>query len=141
MLALHGFPALLSIEQGPSSVTEEPTSNTPAEGPVGEPEQVLVLTALSTGRWLIETNSQHVFDLDQGTYQRLPRPGRGSFAHDNAVVRLTRVDRWPEVGNGFFIWFDDPERPQTTEHWRQSSLIHSITRVAEQPEVDALPAG
>ena len=115
---------------------DDPVSTTP-EATSGEPEQVLSLGPLSTGRWIVETNSQHLYDLDRGTYQRLPRPGRGSFAHDNAVVRLTRVERWPEIGKTSLIWFDDPERPQTREHWRQSTIINSITRVVEAKQTPA----
>ena len=119
-------------------MSQDPETGTP-NPPAVEPEKVLALSPASSGRWLIETNSQHLFDLDERTYQRLPRPGRGSFAHDNAVVRLTRVERWPEVGKTFFVWFDDPERPESLEHWRQSSFVRSITRVVEAESSGAEP--
>lgn len=96
-------------------------------------DEVLALTPQHRGRWLVTSQgSTHVFDLDLGTYQRTPGPGRQQFAHDQRPMELTRVERWPMVGDVFFIWLDDPDQPDNLEHWRQSSTIRSIV---------SLPAG
>jgi hypothetical protein len=88
----------------------------------------------SKGRYLVTTKgSQHIWDLDAMTYQRLPGTGnavlissRAVFAHDGDVLQITAVERWPEVGHTSLVWFDDPAHPQLLEHWRQSSTIVSI---------------
>jgi len=68
-----------------------------------------------TGRWLVTTGGrQHLWDLDAGTYRRLPGPGRGSFDYDGKLLTLTRIERWPAVGKTFFIWFDDPSAPTSS---------------------------
>jgi len=91
----------------------------------------------SIGKWLITTQgSQHIWDLDNMTYQRLPGNGRGQFAHDNTTVHITRVDRWPHEGETFFIWFDDPDKPELLEHWRQSSTIVRIEPVTNETTRD-----
>jgi hypothetical protein len=77
-------------------------------------------------------NSEHIFDLDARTYSRQPGVGHGRYVHDGHTVRLTVVERWPRVGETFFIWVDDHEYPGALEHWHQSAPIVSIT---------ALPAG
>ncbi len=69
-------------------------------------------------------------DLDAGTYRRLPGPGRGSFDYDGELLTLTRIERWPTVGETFFIWFDDPSVPDLLEHWRQSGRVRTIERLA-----------
>ena len=98
------------------------------------------LTPQTRGKWLVTTQgSRHVWDMDAMTYQRLPGKGRGAFAHDRNTVRITRVDKWPQVGEVFFLWFDDPEHPELLEHWRQSSRIESIELLTEvsKPEAGA----
>lgn len=80
----------------------------------------------STGRWLVRSRgSEHLFDLDAGTYRRRPGAGHGRLRHDGHTVRLTRVERWPRVGEAFFIWVDDREYP-ALEHWHQSSPVVGI---------------
>ena len=82
----------------------------------------------STGRWLVRFRGrEHLFDLDARTYSRRPGAGHGRFRHDGHTVRLTRVERWPRVGEPFFIWVDDHEHPNALEHWHLSSPIVSIT--------------
>ena len=84
----------------------------------------------STGQWLVRSRgSEHLFDLDAGTYRRTPGSGRSRFRHDGHTVKLTRVERWPRVGDVLFVWVDDHEFPNLIEHWLQSSPIVSITRV------------
>lgn len=96
----------------------------------GDGVSVDQLTADDTGQWLVTTlGSRHVWDLDAGTYQRIPGATRASFDWDKAVVRLTRVERWPAVGSTSFIWFDDPALPDLVEQWRQSSTIVSIEAI------------
>jgi hypothetical protein len=93
------------------------------------PEQVDRLTPDLGGRWLVRSRrSEHLFDLDTWSYQRT---GEGrSFEHDGRSMSLTRVERWPAVGEVFFIWLDDPDIPDELEYWRQSSPIRSITRIS-----------
>lgn len=103
------------------------------------PQSIDALSPDDTGRWLVTTQgSRHIWDLDQRTYQRLPGEGRSSFAHDGGIMTLTRVERWPAVGNTSFIWFDDPTEPHMIEHWRQSSTIVSIERLEDEPEQPAV---
>lgn len=87
------------------------------------------LTPLDTGCWLVTTvGSQHLWDLDAGTYERLPGEGRASFAHDARVVAISRVQQWPAVGSQSVVWFDDPD-DALIEQWRVSSTIASIQQV------------
>jgi hypothetical protein len=46
------------------------------------------------------------------------------------------VERWPTVGGTSFLWFDDPDTPDTLEHYRISSTIVGIHRIsnADEPE-------
>jgi hypothetical protein len=81
----------------------------------------------SKGRYLVTTQgSQHIWDLDVMTYQRLPGSSSAAFAHDTSELQITSVERWPEVGRTSLVWFDDPAHPQLLEHWRQSSTIATI---------------
>ncbi len=81
----------------------------------------------SKGRYRVTTQgSQHIWDLDEMTYQRLPGKSSAMFEHDAAVLHIGDVQRWPAVGRTSFVWFDDPAHPQLLEHWRQSSTIVSI---------------
>lgn len=83
----------------------------------------------STGRWLITTQgSQHVLDVDEQTYQRLPGRGRSGFAHDQRTVPFSRVEQRPAVGSAFVLWFDDPDSPDEIVYWRRSSTIRAIER-------------
>lgn len=84
------------------------------------------------GRWLVTTQgSEHVWDLDAMTYQRLPGLGRGQFDHDRTVVAIGRVEVWPAVGSCSLLFYDDPDRPCTHEQWRMSSLIRRICRLPD----------
>ena len=103
-----------------------------------EEREVDALSPESTGRWLVTTQgSQHIWDLDAMTYRRLPGDASGMFSHDDRVVRITRVERWPAVGGTSFLWFDDPEHPAFVEHWRQSSRIEKIERLDEGSEPES----
>jgi hypothetical protein len=89
----------------------------------------------SAGRWLVKTRgSRHVWDLDAGTWQRLPGPGRSRFPWDQTPVRISRVERLPAVGDVAVLWFDDPDAPTAVEHWRQSSTITAIERLADSAD-------
>lgn len=82
------------------------------------------------GRFVFTTRhgTRHLFDLGDGTvaYRRTHSgtgTGAGAFDRDGELIRLPRVDRWPEVASTFFIWFDEDG---LTDAWRQSSTIISI---------------
>jgi len=105
----------------------------PADGPE-EVEGVEELRGGMRGRWLVTTKrSRHVWDLDAGTYQRLPGESSQQFAHDGDAHRITRVEHWPALGTSSFVWFDDPGHPESIEQYRISSPIRSITRLAHDP--------
>lgn len=105
---------------------ETPNETTPEEDYVEE------LDETSTGRWLVTTiQSQHIWDCDARTYQRMPGPDGKQFAHDNRVVAITRVERWPRVGATSLVWFDDLDHPHLLEQWRQCSRIQSIQRLTD----------
>lgn len=101
------------------------------------PAGVDALRPDTRGRWLVSTrSSRHIWDLDRRTYQRLPGSTARPFDHDGIENPITRVDKYPEIGSCFIVWFDDP-RNSLLEHWRISSTIRSITRLApagEPPE-------
>jgi hypothetical protein len=119
------------VDESTSSETRAATPPVPDQPDgSGSSASVQGLGPGSTGRWLVRSRgSEHLFDLDAGTYSRRPGAGHGRFRHDGHVVRLTRVERWPKVGERFFIWVDDHEQPAAVEHWHQSSPIVSITAV------------
>lgn len=95
-----------------------------------QPSQVDVLDATMSGVWLVRSrSSSHVWDLDAGTYERLPDPGSSQFAYDGATLTISRVDRWPAVGDQSVVCFDDPDHPHLIEHLRVSSPIRRITRL------------
>ena len=103
----------------------------PPAGGADSPESVAALCAGMTGRWLVRTrSSEHIFDLDAGTYCRVPGDTAKQFAYDGQAQRITRVVQWPAVGHRSFIWYDDPECPDALEQYRISSTIRSITRLA-----------
>jgi hypothetical protein len=109
----------------------------PPEPPTDEGSlySVVELTPQHRGRWLVTTQrSAHLFDLDTRTYERVPGPDSKAFAHDQRLLRLSRVERWPVVAGTFFIWLDDPEEPEVIEHWRQSSWIRTICRLPAEEE-------
>lgn len=87
----------------------------------------------STGRWLIHSErAVHVLDLGAWTYERRPRPTSQAFAYDHRVLGLVRVGLWPEVGGRMIVWFDDPEPPHLSEHYRISSRICSIIETQDE---------
>jgi len=82
----------------------------------------------SSGAWLITTmGTRHLWDLDAGLYVRMPTSASraGEFDYDGAWMRIRFVERWPRVGQSFFIWLDAPF-PDSAEYWRQSSAVVSI---------------
>ena len=73
---------------------------------------------------------------DAMTYTRRPGPASpsGAFDYDGIAHRITRVTRWPRVGDQSLVWFDDPASPFDTEQFRRSSVIVSITRAPEEAQ-------
>lgn len=99
------------------------------------------LDAAVSGVWLvISKGSQHMWNLDAMTDTRVPGAARlsGTFALDGRPIPIARVERWPRVGATSLFFFDDPTETARYEHYRQSSRIKSITRVAEIQE-DGVP--
>lgn len=96
-------------------------------------EQADELTPQSTGRWLITTeHSLHIWDLDEMTYTRLPKlPEAQPHAHDETVVNIYRVVRWPKVGARPYLWFDDPEHPKNLRDWRINTTVLKIERLVD----------
>lgn len=87
-----------------------------------------------TGHWLVVTQgTRHVWDLDRMEHTRLPGPESKfrSFLFDGQSMRVTCVERWPKAGGRSWNWYDDPELPRASEHFRISSEVHSITRLVE----------
>ncbi len=79
------------------------------------------------GRWLVRSGkSGHVWDLDAGTYMRMPSSASQSFQYDGVPHRITMVESWPRLGQRSFVWFEDPDDPARREHYRVSSPIQSI---------------
>lgn len=111
------------------SDTDDESAVTEDDDAGNDPEQVQELTSGCTGRWLVATRgSEHVFDLDAGTYRRTPRSGRGAFPYDGKTVVLNKIEVWPRVGCAFLIWFDDVDFPALLERWHRSSTVTAITR-------------
>lgn len=90
------------------------------------------LTSNMTGRWMVTTRNgtKHIWDLDAQTYQRLHH-GTNPMDYDNEVVQITRVERWPIVGERSYLFYDDIRDPNTIEQWRISSTIISIEPMEE----------
>jgi hypothetical protein len=110
----------------PSGTSEGPQAPENSSTPVVVDE----LGPWSTGQWLVcSRGSEHLFDLDAGTSRRAPGAGRSRSRHDGHTVKLTRIERWPRVGDVLFVWVDDHQFPELVEHWLQSSAIVSITQV------------
>lgn len=104
------------------------------------PETVDALSAEMRGRWVVASQgSTHLWDLDALTYTRCPGPASpsGAFDYDDIAHRITRVSRWPRVGDQSLVWFDDPASPFDTEQFRRSSVIVSITRAPDASSEDA----
>ena len=102
------------------------------EQPETEPESVEALDETMRGRWAVKSQgSVHIWDLDVMTYSRQPGPQSpsGAFDYDGIDHRITRVTRWPRVGDHSVVWFDDPHRPYDMEQFRRSSVIVSIRRI------------
>lgn len=99
-----------------------------------EGDEVSVLTRGMSGRWLVTTQgSQHVWDLDAMTYQRIPGRGSAQMAHDHQTHPIVRVEVRPIVGGYFRVWFTDPDDPGW-EQFRQSSTIRRIERLEQAGE-------
>lgn len=98
------------------------------------PEVVERLDPGMSGRWRVSTRrSVHVWDLDEGTYARLPGPLSDSFDGDGVAARIYTVRVWPEVGGRFWVYVDDAQDNSMTQ-WRISSTVRSIE--LEAPDAD-----
>lgn len=92
-------------------------------------DTITELTAASTGRWLVTTRgSRHIWDMDEGTYTRMPGEGRSSFTGDGAALTIYAVRVYPRVGERFYVHLDDPNDPLQLQ-WRLSSTVASIERM------------
>lgn len=89
-------------------------------------DTVTELTPHMTGRWLVTTSgSRHVWDMDNGTYTRMPGEGRGRFTGDGAALSIYAVRVYPRVGASFYVELDDPADPLQVQ-WRLSSTVERI---------------
>ncbi len=99
-------------------------------------EYVDALTPESVGDWMVLTKgSTHIWEVgadDAIHWTRFPGRTAAWFDDDVTRVRLTRVDRWPQVGKSSLLWFDDVNHPVFVEQWRRSSTILSIQRVTRR---------
>lgn len=96
------------------------------------PQAVDALAPGMTGRWLVTTQgSTHIWDLDAGTYTRLPgeHSVAGAFDYDGKAMVITRVNIWPSVGGYSHLFYDDPDFPELLEWFRISSTIKSIEKI------------
>jgi hypothetical protein len=115
--------------------------NAENQTPPPEPAEAQTVPELGpgdTGRWVVATQrARHILDLDRRTYRREPGPGSSPMLHDRRTVSFTRIELWPKVGSVQLVWFDDPDLPDSLEHWRQSSTIRSIRRLMTALEQEA----
>lgn len=97
-------------------------------------ETTVALTAEHTGRWLVTTeHSRHIWDLDEMTYTRFPEyPDAQPHEHDEAVVEIERVVRWPEVGARPHLWFYEPGLPRHFKDCRINTTVVKIERLADE---------
>ncbi len=130
--SVWGVPALLVGRMLVAGVTEvyaiglERRQRNAARAP-GGPAVVTEIREGSGGRWLVRSGkSRHVWDLEAGTYMRMPSSVSQSFQYDGVPHRITMVEWWPRLGQRSFVWFEDPDDPAGREHYRVSSPIQSI---------------
>ena len=115
-------------------MSEEPDVQRTSDVNDPSSETVDELAGGMRGRWVVASQgSTHVWDLDALTYMRRPGPASpsGPFDYDGIAHQITRVTRWPRVGDQSLVWFDDTASPFDTEQFRRSSVIVSITRALE----------
>jgi hypothetical protein len=97
-------------------------------------KEVEELTEESRGKWLVTTQgSTHVWDVNGMLYTRLPGEHSlaGGFALDGEAMPISRVGRYPKVGETSLVFYDDPSDPRR-EHWRQFSQIKRIKRIDQE---------
>lgn len=95
--------------------------------PIGE--LVDELTPDRRGCWKVTTaSSEHFWDLNAGTYTRIPGPrsSSGAMPGDRDSHRIVEVVAWPRVGSRSHVVFDGDA---TSGHWRISSCIERIERI------------
>ena len=134
--SVWGVPALLVGRMLVAGVTEVyaiglerwQRKAAPATG-TGSPVVTEIREGLG-GRWLVRSGgSRHVWDLDAGTYMRMPGSASQPFEYDGVPHRITMVEWWPRLGQRSFVWFEDPDGPAGHGHYRVSSTIQSIERL------------
>lgn len=116
------------------------TPNPPLAGWSATGELVDSLDGSMDGAWLVTTQgSHHLYEIHDGSvlWTRIPGNARDAFVGDAAPHPLTRVARWPAVGDVAFVWFDDPQSPMLVEQWRRSSTIVRIERVERDDRTDS----
>ena len=89
------------------------------------------ITPDMNGNYIITTrNTKHHWNMVDGdiTYSRHPMDDSNPFWSDGQECKITTVIKWPEVGESFGFYFDDPAYPEQMEHWRVSSTVKSIER-------------
>lgn len=92
------------------------------------------LTVESTGQWWVRTQeSEHLFDLDRGLYERHHLDGMNAMRGDGQTLTLDKAHilQWPAVDNVFIIRYSltltDLTHPVFLTH--RSSLIQFIEQV------------
>ncbi|AWB94470.1 hypothetical protein DCE93_01280 [Agromyces badenianii] len=101
---------------------------------VEAPDDVTDLATQTTGRWLLRTqSSQHVVDLDRGTWERIP--GSGAHRYDAPNTGLLRTFEDCAVGKSAFITTRSTDL-LVDYYWARTSLILSIDRLAHGEGVD-----
>ena len=96
---------------------------------VEAPEDVTDLATQVAGRWLLRTqSSEHVIDLDRGTWERIPGPG--ALRYDAPSSGLLRTFEDCAVGQCAFITTRSAD-PLVDYFWARTTLILSIGRLAD----------
>lgn len=97
---------------------------------VNEPDQVSRLTARSSGVWLVMTRAgRHVVDLDDMVISRVPDEAERQFDYNVLPAPITRVTRYPQVGEPAVIWVADPHGTGGHESWRVLVDVTQISRL------------
>ncbi|MGH3704131.1 MAG: hypothetical protein ACRDT9_05830 [Agromyces sp.] len=96
---------------------------------VEAPEDITDLATQVTGRWLLRTqSSQHLIDLDRGTWERIPGPQALRYDAPNSGALRTFEDC--AVGERAFITTRSSD-PLVDYLWAKTTLILSIDRLAD----------
>lgn len=105
--------------------------------------EIYQLNSDMKGRYLVTTQgSEHIWDLDNMTYQRLHKSGNNAMFYDGQLLAIDEVIQWPEIGQSFYFFFtykytvsgnDFDEDVEVLEpRWHLSSTIKSIQLLEEE---------